>query len=79
MNSWHQMGTRNDDAVLGCQPDLSGGRYTQHVYHSVEEVDLQHIDLGVAFDDIRQCLHYRGFVLGIEPALHTAQVFAEIR
>lgn len=48
------MSTQNDEAVLGCQPDLFGEWYAQGVYHLVEEVYLQHIDLCVAFDDIGQ-------------------------
>ncbi len=59
-------------AVLGCQLDQFGGCYAQRVCHSVEEVDLQHADLGVAFDDIRQCLYDRDFVLGFELTLHAA-------
>jgi hypothetical protein len=59
-------------AVLGCQPDQFAGCYAQRVCHSVEEVDLQRADLGVAFDDIRQALHDRDFILGIELPLHAA-------
>ena len=73
------MGTRNNDAVLGCQPNLFGGRHTQRVYRSVEEVDLQHVDFCVTFDDIDQCLQDCDLGLGIELASHLAQVFAEIR
>ncbi len=69
----------NDDAVLGCQPEGFGGCYAQRVCHSVEIVDLEHVDLGVAFDDIRHCLHNLASVLGFELALHATQVFAQIR
>ncbi len=48
------MGTQNDEAVLSCQPDPFGEWYAQRAYHLVEEVDLQHVDLCVAFDNIRQ-------------------------
>ncbi len=68
----------NDDAVLGGQLWQFGACYAQRVCHSVEEVDLQHVDLGVAFDDIRQCLHDRDSVRGFELAPHAAQVFAQI-
>ncbi len=73
------MGTRNDDAILGCQLELFGGCHTKRDYDSVEEVNFQHVDFGVTFDDIDQCPQDRDFVLVIELASHTAQVFAEIR
>ena len=68
----------NGDAVLGCQPERFGGCYAQRVCHSVEEVDLQHVDLGVAFDDIRHCLHDLASVRDFELALYAAQVFPQI-
>ncbi len=68
----------NDDAALGCQPERFDECYAQRVCHLVEEVDLQHVDLGVAFDDIRHCLHDLASVLGFELALHAMQVFAQI-
>jgi hypothetical protein len=79
LNSGHQMGTRNDDAILGCQPERFVECYAQRVCHLVEEVDLQYVDLGVAFDDIPHCLHNLASVLGFELALHATQVFAQIR
>ncbi len=72
------MGTRNDDTVLGCQPELFGGCHTQRVNHSVEEIDLQHVDFVVTFDDVDHGSQDRGLILGIELALDTAQLFPEI-
>ena len=60
------------------QPEQFCECYAQRVCHSVVEVDFQHVDLGVAFDDIRQCLHDRDSVLSSELALHAAQVFTQI-
>ena len=51
---------------------------TQRVCDAVEEVDFEYIDLGVALDDIDECLQDRGLALVIEPTLYTAKVFAEI-
>ncbi len=68
----------NDDAVLGCQPERFDEYYAQRACYLVEEVDLQHVDLGVAFDDIRHCLQDLASVLGFELVPDATQVFAQI-